>query len=473
MNTNDKYKHYSAADIQKYLQGDLSAREMQALEAAALEDPFLADALEGIENDRSLRGETPFHEDMAALKDRLDRRLTQKDKTLVMPLYRSVWKVAAAVILLAGLGSIAYRYLLNGRPSTQALASTPTDKKIGSADSITTFRSKPGNTDQDKTDSAITFAPSFQSQDRAKEETYKAKTIDADELISPDRKAVAAEPASADSTASEMLANATPPPAAPAHTDHYLPALRADTFRKYLFKSVPPIAADKKESFGSKDFKASGVGAASAPGKNAVRAGQFLMGKVTDDNNNPIPLITISISGHQQAVRTDTNGLFRIQMLGSDSATHIRIGSTGFESVEVPAYVLTDKSANGGLANTIRLQSQFEGSDYSNAMAYGRTRKNNAYNTDNAAANNAATQKNIVQQAVPVSGWTAYKNYLEKNKMTPSIDSTRKGTEAISFKVSKKGHLSSFRIESSISPAHDSLLLHLIKHGSAWKPLNG
>ena len=39
---------YSATDIQKYLKGELSAREMHELEKAALEDPFLADALEGI-----------------------------------------------------------------------------------------------------------------------------------------------------------------------------------------------------------------------------------------------------------------------------------------------------------------------------------------------------------------------------------------------------------------------------------------
>ncbi len=60
MNANDKYKHYSAADIREYLRGDLSAREMQALEAAALEDPFLADALEGMEKDHLLRGEEPL-----------------------------------------------------------------------------------------------------------------------------------------------------------------------------------------------------------------------------------------------------------------------------------------------------------------------------------------------------------------------------------------------------------------------------
>ena len=38
---------YSAEYIRKYLDGQLSDQDMQALEKAALEDPFLADAIEG------------------------------------------------------------------------------------------------------------------------------------------------------------------------------------------------------------------------------------------------------------------------------------------------------------------------------------------------------------------------------------------------------------------------------------------
>ena len=41
--------NYSKADIEKYLQGKMTASEMHALEKAALQDPFLADAIEGFE----------------------------------------------------------------------------------------------------------------------------------------------------------------------------------------------------------------------------------------------------------------------------------------------------------------------------------------------------------------------------------------------------------------------------------------
>ena len=38
---------YTAADFERYHSGKMSAGEMHALEKAAMEDPFLADALEG------------------------------------------------------------------------------------------------------------------------------------------------------------------------------------------------------------------------------------------------------------------------------------------------------------------------------------------------------------------------------------------------------------------------------------------
>ena len=47
--------NYTAADIQKYWNGKLSAAEMHAMEKAAMDDPFLADALEGYKNTSSSR----------------------------------------------------------------------------------------------------------------------------------------------------------------------------------------------------------------------------------------------------------------------------------------------------------------------------------------------------------------------------------------------------------------------------------
>ncbi len=47
MATDNNIKNFTAADIEKYHKGLLSAKERHDLEKAALDDPFLADALEG------------------------------------------------------------------------------------------------------------------------------------------------------------------------------------------------------------------------------------------------------------------------------------------------------------------------------------------------------------------------------------------------------------------------------------------
>ena len=47
MSNKNPIKHFNAYDIERYHKGLLSPKERHDLEKAALDDPFLADALEG------------------------------------------------------------------------------------------------------------------------------------------------------------------------------------------------------------------------------------------------------------------------------------------------------------------------------------------------------------------------------------------------------------------------------------------
>ena len=51
MPENNNIQNYSAADIERYHKGQLTPEEMHAMEKAALDDPFLADAIEGYKNE--------------------------------------------------------------------------------------------------------------------------------------------------------------------------------------------------------------------------------------------------------------------------------------------------------------------------------------------------------------------------------------------------------------------------------------
>ena len=87
-------KTYSAADIERYHAGQMPAHEMHALEKAALEDPFLADALEGYQFTA-----TPAS-DLQAIRE----KLFGKDEEIRKPVFGfPQWlKVAAILLVLAG-----------------------------------------------------------------------------------------------------------------------------------------------------------------------------------------------------------------------------------------------------------------------------------------------------------------------------------------------------------------------------------
>ncbi|MEI9944536.1 MAG: hypothetical protein WDN26_10000 [Chitinophagaceae bacterium] len=103
-------KTYTVADIEKYHNGVLSAKEMHAIEKAALDDPFLADALEGY----AIAGTNAVN-DIAELKKRLAERT---ETTKVVPIAAGgtsiPWlRIAAMIILVAGAGLLVYQFAFN------------------------------------------------------------------------------------------------------------------------------------------------------------------------------------------------------------------------------------------------------------------------------------------------------------------------------------------------------------------------
>src|SRR5437764_112698 len=78
MNEDKNHINYSAMDIEKYHRGELSPAAMHAMEMAALDDPFLADAMEGY---MVASGKNSMTKDnIPELKQRLAERIAKKDR---------------------------------------------------------------------------------------------------------------------------------------------------------------------------------------------------------------------------------------------------------------------------------------------------------------------------------------------------------------------------------------------------------
>ena len=96
-----KNSGFTAKDIDRYHSGKMSDQERHALEKAALDDPFLADALEGY-------ALTPTASvDLANIQSRLNERLNTNK---VIPFYRQYrsLSVAAIIVILAGAGWLVF-----------------------------------------------------------------------------------------------------------------------------------------------------------------------------------------------------------------------------------------------------------------------------------------------------------------------------------------------------------------------------
>ncbi len=108
MNDNNKNTNqYSAADIQRYLKGEMSAEEMHAREIAALEDPFLADAIEGFEMAMTEGKENSVNTSLAQLIKQFDTRIEKPAKVQSITQSRW-WQFAAAALILVITGVAVY-----------------------------------------------------------------------------------------------------------------------------------------------------------------------------------------------------------------------------------------------------------------------------------------------------------------------------------------------------------------------------
>ena len=100
---------YSADYIRKYLDGQLSDQAMQALEKAALYDPFLADAIEGIEESR--KHTVSFESGIADLRTKLSERINQRKRKTGILFQLSKWQVAACLVVVIGLAVVTVTYV--------------------------------------------------------------------------------------------------------------------------------------------------------------------------------------------------------------------------------------------------------------------------------------------------------------------------------------------------------------------------
>lgn len=440
--SNNHIKPYTAQDIERYLNRQMPAHEMHALEKAALDDPFLADALEGYMNTApvSVTG------DIAAMIKELDRKTGTR--VVGMRFKKIAWSAAAAIIILLG-AATTWFWL---RPSTQNNIAQQTKEE----------KSQPA-----------AAPPAQQDNLKVTTDTVPALTPPAQKepvvISSPGNKKTTPGPLSL-----EENKNATanlPQKDVPAERQGFA----KNKNQAALDDKVSGLQSRKPESLPANqqrtpDPQQGDVATATVQAEDLRAARAYLplnifTGTITDNNNKPLPFVNISIANTPASTYTDAKGNFRLTSADTQLVVHLR--SVGFEEKEI---ALTSTRA----VHSIQLQPHANALNEVVVTGYGSSKKRSI--TGNSNVKKSEEEKQDEEpEAEPKDGWAAYDAYMMNNTRPPFSNpgSTLKGSVELSFTVNKYGVLTDFRIEKSGCTLCNNEAIRLIKEGPAWKLLSG
>ncbi len=455
MATDNNIKKYTAADIEKYHQRQLSAKEMHELEKAALDDPFLADALEGYNNPG-----VNLADDMAVLNKRLQERTEQAKIISLKKGGRSFFpflRVAAMIVVLAGAGYLVFQFGFNKKEDSIAQTEPFKKAEIKTTDSIV---STTGEVDQ----VTAKNAPEPTKGEPAKAINTGKQPAEIHREIK-DETTLSAGKANADMEAGINKTN--PVVNAPAEKQEEIARASADDkFKKQQAKEAPAKTVEGYTDISDKDAAEKKMRQVTATGntrditssrkadnqpyRNQVT--NTFRGRVTDGSNIGVPFANVTNIQDNAGTYTDANGFFNFT--SPDTVLNVQVRSIGFE-------------------NNV---SQLRNDVANNQVILRDDRSLNEMVISNSRPNAEARSRNVtntLEEPEPADGWANYDAYLANNLNIPQDYKTKpvnNPSVEISFEVDKNGEPTNIRIERSLCKKCDKEAIRLVKEGPKWKP---
>lgn len=409
---------FTAADIRRYIDGTMPPAEMHALEKAALDDPFLADALEGWQEAIQAKGPERVEQGLEDLRKTFAESSKDKKPAPVVPLRTNRWwtVAAAAVVVLIG-AAVLYSTVFRTEKQEDTIAVVPATETTTPPDGQTVPPPTPSQAEKPASPSITTPQKSPDSPIKASEPTTTKNTQSRKEedLVSNKAGKQLDKEEIGESKKAE-------PAAAPVAA-----------------RDITLEAKEKTET--------------AAPLLNSFA------GKVTDQNNQPIANATVRISNTNNGIITDANGEFRLK--SADSVLPVEVMVVGYASRE--AKLSKDLSLN-------RIQLPEASASLNEVVVTGKAENAKTSERSRYLKN---SPKVMVQDAEPSNGWIDFDKYLQQALVFSETNKLPHGEAVVSFLVNKAGEISSFRIEQSLSPVQDAEARRLIESGPSWRLLKG
>ena len=426
--------NYTAADIEKYWKGKLSPAEMHAMEKAAMDDPFFADALEGYKN-ASLAN-------LDSLKERLDKRVGAVVPILNLKSKRStLLKAAASVIIIVGVGFLVQQLAFNDRNKNSIAILEKDDKR---PESVT-------NNDQVTPDTINKNVPT-QSGSVANKQQQKTS-------ISPNSESyIYSNPDTIKQTREKGVVLKKPESeSAPAGNAQVIAGTEIKD-ESVKTKSEGRNVNDPSKNLNEKNLNSSPTATRSKANQAyyendklseaAVALNNRYNYRVVDNQNNPVPFANVTNTRDNVGTYTDIRGNFNL--VSSDSILHVQIRSLGYDSAN---YKLIPSNAQSG-----------------DLVLKEDERKETL--AQNRKVVSSLSRKDSAEIEEPEVGWGYYNTYAANNIQIPEKvrpKNTRSDVE-LSFDIDKTGHPINIKVtRSSQCKECDAEAIRLLKEGPKWK----
>jgi hypothetical protein len=440
-------KQYSATDISLYLEGKMTDMEMHAIEKAALEDPFLADAIEGYSEAIVEHGMDSVETSASNLQKEFTERIKEKKRLKVVPFVRMKWWQAAAAALIIGtagtLGYLSY----SDRADALLLTVNETGEKAEFESKVTDSAAPRISTiNPDSVTTSPETATIAENGQASKVITKRSDSTPVNEnKKDPGTGTPASDMAVAPASVKRQAAPALPLQKA---EDYELDKNAVANIQADSLSIHPPAQLETKLS-----GKVAGIAFESRNATITDRSINYFNGQIVTSDNKPLSNAVLKLNNNEKIYTTDNNGKFRIA--SADTVIEVEASMVGRETTrfriqkndETNQLILPD--ATNDLSEVV-------------VMGYGKKRKREL----------TGSVTVVRRQAEPEGGWLELEKYLEANKdSTLNLNGTAE-TE-LSFQVNAKTNLSQFRLIRSISAKHDREVIRLIKEGPKWKLLKG
>lgn len=463
--------HYTAADIQRYLGGSMTASEMHAMEKAALEDPFLADAIEGMETAMQVHGEAPVNTNLDELHDAIAERIKPARRLRAA----TWWRFAAAAVVLVAAGFFVWNSFLDKEYSNASKVATVQHQRADTNAQLKPVVTDEGfpaefhtadtdalvdNTKKSKKalpNKAIAEEEALARREYTLRQAQKSATSNQYVSIEPNKQALA-------DVKTIPLDTNIPAKVAPAPADQTDLAKRAENLRNQ-FNNADTGRQVNTEVVGVLQSKVPGVNIS----QNNAKLSNVIRGRVTDNYARPIANANLNLQSNQgyltmgESYFTDREGFFNIPAKQYDtSALNISVAAVGFNTQNFQL----NRTVAANQLNTLQLEPANMKLNDVSVAGYGTRKK--------AVSGKMSREIDLLQQnAEPVYGWVGYEKYLRENNRLVNDSSNVKGEAVVTFIVNRNGAISDFNVSSGLPQPARNEAIRLVKEGPSWKIKRG